>query len=70
MLHGYNAAMPSIVPLVLKRRKAMKHNLPKHTERIRTRHALNGMPYPDNPKGLPYNNDGVLIEVSPERKSR
>lgn len=40
----------------------MKHNLPKHTERIRTRHTLNGTPYPDNPKGLPYNNYGVLVE--------
>ena len=46
----------------------MKHNLTKHIDRIRTRHALNGTPYPDNPKGLPYNNDGVLIEPSHNSK--
>lgn len=48
----------------------MKHNLTKHRDRVRTRHALNGTPYPDNPKGLPYNNDGLLIEPSHSRKKR
>lgn len=49
----------------------MKPTTPTHTQRVAARHAINGQPYADNPRGLPTDNQGRLIAWStPTLKTR
>lgn len=39
----------------------MSKTLPTHAQRVEYRARINGTPYPDNPNGWYYDNDGNLV---------
>lgn len=42
----------------------MKPNLPTHAQRVAARSAINGQPYPYNPRGLLSDDQGRLVTWS------